>query len=135
MNEKISNEEINAIKTNEIQEETKQEISKKADEVTQNLENSEITQNSNSLEVTLNLETSGTMQTSEVEISSEDLVSAENVQSSEESSFEGVPNCLSLTVKEDYKLSIVKNVFFKSIRSGLKIAFSVLTLNLLKLFL
>ena len=99
MNEKISNEEINVIKTNEIQEETKQEIFEKADEVTQNLENSEITLNSNSLEATLNLEASGTMQTSEVETSSEDLVSAENIQSSEESSFEGVPNCLSLTVK------------------------------------
>ena len=49
MNEKISNEEINVIKTNEIQEETKQEIFEKADEVAQNLENSEITLNSNSL--------------------------------------------------------------------------------------
>ena len=122
MNEKISNEEINIIKTNEIQE--------KANESTPNLEKTETSSNNSENEIS-----SGAIQSSEVETSSEDSVSSENVQNSEESSFEGVPNCLSLTVKEDYKLSIVKNVFFKSIRSGLKIAFSVLTLNLLKLFL
>ena len=46
-----------------------------------------------------------------------------------------IPNCLALTVQKDYKLSIAKNVFFKSIRSTFKVAFSVFALNLLKLFL
>ena len=44
-------------------------------------------------------------------------------------------NCLALTVQKDYKLSIAKNIFFKSIRSTFKVAFSVFALNLLKLFL
>ena len=80
-------------------------------------------------------ETEEVIKNSNLENNLESENSLENSSSNSEDSFEGVPNCLSLTVKEDYKLSIVKNVFLKSIRSSLKIAFSVLTLNLLKLFL
>lgn len=46
-----------------------------------------------------------------------------------------VANCLALTVKKDYSLSIAKNVFFKTFKSFWKIAVSLFTLNFLKFFL
>ena len=74
------------------------------------------------------------------EISSNPEFNLEETKKAEQSiattdSEEPTVNCLALTVQKDYKLSIAKNVFFKSIRSTFKIAFSVFALNLLKLFL
>lgn len=44
-------------------------------------------------------------------------------------------NCLALTVRKDYNLSIVKNSIFTTLRVSWKIAISTFILNILKLFL
>lgn len=44
-------------------------------------------------------------------------------------------NCLALTVKKDYSLSIAKNAFFKGIRMSFKVAISTFFLNVAKIFL
>ena len=44
-------------------------------------------------------------------------------------------NCLALTVKQDYSLSIAKNAFFKGIRMSFKVAVSTFFLNVAKIFL
>ena len=44
-------------------------------------------------------------------------------------------NVLALTVRGDYKLSIAKNAFFKTLRMSLKVAFSTFFLNLARIFL
>lgn len=68
-------------------------------------------------------------------------VSLENTENVEESPIEienqnpEVANCLALTVKKDYNLSIVKNVVVKAFRNAWKIALSIFTLNFLKFFL
>ncbi len=43
-------------------------------------------------------------------------------------------NCLALTVRKDYNISIIKNSIFTTFRYSYKIAFSAFLLNLLKLF-
>ena len=43
-------------------------------------------------------------------------------------------NCLALTVRKDYNLSIVKNSIFTTLRVSWKIAISTFILNILKLF-
>ncbi len=48
---------------------------------------------------------------------------------------ENAVNCLALTVKKDYNLSIVKNVMLKTLKNAWKIALSIFTLNFLKFFL
>lgn len=68
-------------------------------------------------------------------------VSLENTENVEASPIETgnqnpeVANCLALTVKKDYNLSIVKNVVVKAFRNAWKIALSIFTLNFLKFFL
>lgn len=65
----------------------------------------------------------------------------DNIENIQESSTEAknqnpeVANCLALTVKKDYNLSIVKNVVVKAFRNVWKIALSIFTLNFLKFFL
>lgn len=65
----------------------------------------------------------------------------DNIENIQESSTEAknqnpeVVNCLALTVKKDYNLSIVKNVVVKAFRNAWKIALSIFTLNFLKFFL
>lgn len=67
--------------------------------------------------------------------------SLENTENVKESPIETenqnleVANCLALTVKKDYNLSIVKNVVVKAFRNAWKIALSIFTLNFLKFFL
>ena len=46
-----------------------------------------------------------------------------------------VVNCLALTVKKDYSLSIVKNVVVRTLKNIWRIAVSIFTLNLLKFFM
>lgn len=43
-------------------------------------------------------------------------------------------NCLALTVRKDYNLTIIKNIFTTSGRMSLKIALSTLVLNFLRMF-
>lgn len=43
-------------------------------------------------------------------------------------------NCLALTVRKDYNLSIVKNSIFTTLRLSWKVALSTFVLNILKLF-
>lgn len=45
------------------------------------------------------------------------------------------PNCLALTVRKDYNLTIIKNIFTTSGRMSLKIALSTFVLNFLRMFL
>lgn len=44
-------------------------------------------------------------------------------------------NCLALTVRKDYNLSIIKNGFFTTLRMSWKVAVSTFVLNFIKLFL
>lgn len=64
-----------------------------------------------------------------------DIVENRPEMISEESNDNNVVNCLALTVKKDYSLSIVKNVVLKTFRSIWKVAISIFTLNLLKFFM
>lgn len=43
-------------------------------------------------------------------------------------------NCLALTVRKNYNLSIVKNGFFTTLRVSWKVAISTFILNIIKLF-
>ena len=45
-----------------------------------------------------------------------------------------VVNCLTLTVKKDYSISIVKNVVVKTFNNIWRIAISIFTLNFIKFF-
>ena len=44
-------------------------------------------------------------------------------------------NCLALTLKKDYHLSVFKNITFKAFKGTWRIAISIMTLNFLSLFL
>lgn len=46
-----------------------------------------------------------------------------------------VVNCLALTVKKDYSLSIVKNVVIRTLKKIWKVAVSIFTLNLFRFFM
>ena len=46
-----------------------------------------------------------------------------------------VSNCLALTVQKDYNLSVVKNVFVRTVKGIWKVAISIFTLNIIKFFL
>ena len=58
----------------------------------------------------------------------QDKLNTQEIESSE------VVNCLALTVKKDYNLAIVKNVFVKTFRNVWRIALSIFTLNFIKFF-
>lgn len=60
-------------------------------------------------------------------------VEENNVQGHNENS--GVTNCLDLTIKKDYSLSVVKNIAIKALKTTWKVAVSLFTLNFLKFFL
>lgn len=62
------------------------------------------------------------------------LSSSNNPAGSVQSDSE-VANCLALTVKKDYNLTIVKNVFIRTLKNTWRIALSIFTLNMLKFFL
>ena len=70
------------------------------------------------------INTESSIANSDSEINSE--VTSENTE---------VANCVALTVKKDYNLTIVKNVFMRTLKNTWKIALSVFTLNVLKFFL
>lgn len=43
-------------------------------------------------------------------------------------------NCLALTVKKDYSISVVKNIFVRTVKGIWKVAISIFTLNIIKFF-
>lgn len=45
-----------------------------------------------------------------------------------------VTNCLALTVKKDYNLTVVKNITLKALKTTWKVVASLFTLNFLKIF-
>ena len=57
------------------------------------------------------------------------IESSENLDENNE-----VSNCLALTVKKDYNLSVVKNVFVRTVKGIWKVAISIFTLNIIKFF-
>ena len=63
---------------------------------------------------------------------SNNIVQTEAENQTNESS--EVVNCLALTVKKDYSLSIVKNVVVKTFKNVWRIALSIFTLNFIKFF-
>lgn len=80
------------------------------------------------------------------DISIEDKKVAENTFNNEETSSSNTEttseqketaetNCLALTVRKNYNVSIIKNSIFTSLRLSFKVAVSTLVLNILKLFL
>ncbi len=44
-------------------------------------------------------------------------------------------NCLALTVRKEYRLTITKHFFKKSIKLSIRVALSLLSLNFLNLFI
>ena len=63
--------------------------------------------------------------------SNSDISSDDNMDTENEDNHS---NCLALTVRKDYNLSIVKNSIFTTLRVSWKIAISTFILNILKLF-
>ena len=61
----------------------------------------------------------------------DEIVSTADTENSED--FE-VSNCLALTVKKDYSLSVVKNVVIRTFKGIWKVAISIFTLNIIKFF-
>lgn len=45
-----------------------------------------------------------------------------------------ISNCLALTVKKDYSISVVKNIFVRTVKGIWKVAVSIFTLNIIKFF-
>lgn len=73
-----------------------------------------------------------------------DKINNDNIKINEDNQLKGntsssedpeVANCLALTVKKDYNLTIVKNVFIRTLKNTWRIALSIFTLNILKFFL
>lgn len=64
--------------------------------------------------------------------------SPQSVKEEEPSNFQNddtnQANCFALTVRKDYNLTIIKNIFTTSVRMSLKIAFSTFVLNFLRMF-
>ena len=87
-----------------------------------------------------------TLDTTSVEDSIEDCVEdsvEDSVENSTEDSIEDseilednseISNCLALTVKKDYNLSVVKNVVVRTFKGIWKVAISIFTLNIIKFF-
>ena len=66
-------------------------------------------------------------------ISNSEIQNNSSVENSLEAENNNV-NCLALTVKKDYSLSIVKHVFFRTWKTTWRVALSVFILNFLSFF-
>lgn len=103
-------------------------------DVSNKVENNLESEKLNNLEKTLdtidnvNLEEK---QVDNISNSEQELETANN----EETENSEVANCLALTVKKDYSLSIVKNVVLRTFKKIWKVAVSIFTLNLFKFFM
>lgn len=71
------------------------------------------------------------------DVNNEDIKENEQSEQSEQSEQKETAetNCLALTVRKNYNISIIKNSIFTSLRLSFKIAISTIALNILKLFL
>ena len=108
------------------------------------LDNDEIIENNVDEEINSDIILNSEESNLDEKIVSEDEVSDNIVQESNPNALEDSSssknetvetNCLALTVRKDYNLSIVKNTILTTFRFSWKIAFSTLILNILKLFL
>lgn len=52
-----------------------------------------------------------------------------------DNNIDNTTNCLALTVRENYHMVVVKNVFKKSFRISWKVAVSIFVMNFLNMFL
>lgn len=68
------------------------------------------------------------------DVNNEDIKENEQSEQSEQKET-AETNCLALTVRKNYNISIIKNSIFTSLRLSFKIAISTIALNILKLFL
>ena len=69
-----------------------------------------------------------------IDVNNEDIKENEQSEQSEQKET-AETNCLALTVRKNYNISIIKNSIFTSLRLSFKIAISTIALNILKLFL
>lgn len=107
-----------------------------------NLESSKLTDLKNTTAVTtkdiseiINSSTSNVEDNTSSSDSNNGVINDFNNIDDTEAQNQNIVNCLALTVKKDYSLSIVKNVVVKTFKNIWKIAVSIFTLNLLKFFM
>lgn len=81
----------------------------------------------NSEELNISVENNDNIQLEESSSEFEDSIDNENKDSNQS-------NCLALTVRKDYNLTIIKNIFTTGGRISLKVALSTLVLNFLRMF-
>ncbi len=107
------------------------------------LDNDEIIENNVDEEINSDIILNSEESNLDEKIVSEDEVSDNIVQESNPNALEDSSssknetvetNCLALTVRKDYSLSIFKNSIFTSIRMSIKVAFATFILNILNLF-
>lgn len=60
-----------------------------------------------------------------------DISNQEQISLESEENTEPI-NCLALTVKKDYNLSVVKNIVIKTLKNTWRVTVSIITLNFLK---
>lgn len=97
-------------------------------------------ENTNSLNKTLNttdnIEQNNNQDNNTSTLNNVDVANVVQEKSNtQETNSSEVVNCLALTVKKDYSLSIVKNVVVRTLKNIWRIAVSIFTLNLLKFFM
>lgn len=80
-----------------------------------------------------NLESKKCTAENNIEDNIEDNIENENYNETMNENQE-VSNCLALTIKKDYNISVVKNVFIRTARGIWKVAISMFTLNIFKFF-
>lgn len=65
----------------------------------------------------------------------EEILDISKNENEEKSSHTILPsNCLALTVRKEYRLTITKHIFKKSLKLSIRVALSLLSLNFLNLF-
>ena len=71
-----------------------------------------------------------------IELDTKEIESVESVQFTEDSNVNDfAPNCLALTIRKEYGLTIFKNVITHGYRVFLKTVFSTFMLNIFRMFL
>lgn len=78
------------------------------------------------------------LEENEIENNNSEEIVEENEENNEEKNIDNVDtttDCLALTVRENYHIVVVKNLFRKSARMSWKVALSIITINFLNMFL
>ena len=99
-----------------------------------NVESEELNQENKTIDTTEDNESKEILDdnvSTEVDASNNTAQSETEAQMNESSE---IVNCLALTVKKDYNLSVVKNVVLKTFKNAWRIALSIFTLNFIKFF-